>query len=96
MDYFTTLRNTKGFNECKIVTRFKRSLWATEPQFKEVCGNCSGVQGRPAEDSVEDFIEETMYQVVFGLNLLATPIHFTLQMLKQKNRLGPEVFLITK
>ncbi|XP_032345443.1 transmembrane protein 216 isoform X1 [Camelus ferus] len=61
MDYFTTLRNTKGFNECKIVTRFKRSLWATEPQFKEVCGNCSRVQGRPAEDSVEDFIEETMY-----------------------------------
>lgn len=60
MDYFTTLRNTKGFKECKIVTRFKWSLWATEPQFKEFWRNCSDAYGRPIEDSVEDFVEEIM------------------------------------
>lgn len=62
MDYLTTLRSTKGFNESKIVTRFKWFLWAIEPRFKKVGGNCSDAQSRPVEESVE----ETTYQVLFG------------------------------
>lgn len=62
MDYLIILRNTKGFKEFKTVIIFKRFLWAIEPQFPVLGGNCSDTQGRPAEDSTE----ETMYQVVFG------------------------------
>lgn len=54
MDYLTILRNTKGFNEGKTVTRLRWSLWTIEPQFK-VGGKCSDAGGRP----IEDFIEET-------------------------------------
>lgn len=62
MDYLTNLGSTKGFNESKIVTRFKWFLWAIKPGFKKVGGNCSDSQSRP----VEEFVEETTYQVVFG------------------------------
>lgn len=62
MDYLIILRNMKGFNEFKTVTRFKQFLWAIEPQSTVLGGNCFDTQGRPAEDSTE----ETMYQIVFG------------------------------
>lgn len=71
----TTSRNTKR-NECKIVIRFKWSFWAIKPQFREVGRSCSDVQRKHAEDSVEDFIEETTDQVEFAFKSANTTNSF--------------------
>ena len=64
MDYLTTLRSTKGFNESKIVTRFKWFLWAIEPRVKKGGGNCSDAQSRPVEESVG---ETTYHVLIWGV-----------------------------